>query len=187
MQYINRRGDTYFVFQGTTKTGKPKYFASKRPESSKADRVTELPSEFEFFENPVNATVVIRRRKQSVLTAAERNLLSRLALEHCQVACEVVIDGNALIVYAGSAPRRNSALEAMMPGIEFPFQSGSNLEPGFKFTLSQVQERKYTVERYCYRGAIDGWWELHCLPDVLEPLAVKYLPHLGQESFFELS
>lgn len=186
MQYLNRRGDTYFAFQGTTKTGKPKYFASKKPGSPKAKRVAELPSDFEIFENPVNATVVIRRRKQSLLTAAERNLLARLALEYCQVACEVVIDGDSLVVYAGEPPRHNSVLEAMMPGVSIPIQLNSNFEPGFKFTLTQVEERKFTVERYCYRSAFDGWWQLHSQPNVLESLAVKYLPHLGQESFFEL-
>lgn len=186
MQYVNRRGDTYYAFEGTTKTGKPKYFASKKPDSPKAERVSELPREFEFFENPMNAIVVIRRRKQSLLTAADRNLLSRLALEHCQVPCEVVIDGNALIVYAGPPPRHNSALEAMMPGISLKLQRGSHLEPGFKFTLAQAEKRTFTVERYCYRGAFDGWWPLHSRPDVLESLGARYLPHLGQDSFFEL-
>lgn len=186
MQYINRRGDTYFVFQGTTKTGKPKYYASKKPDSLKATRVTELPREYEIFENPVNAIVVIRRRKQSVLTAADRNFLSRLTLEHGQVACEVVIDGNSLVLYAGPPPLRNSALESMMSGIDFAIRSGFNLEPGFKFTLADVEKRTFTVERYCYLGAIDGWWDLHTRPGVLESLAAKYLPHLGQESFFEL-
>lgn len=186
MQYINRRGDTYFAFQGTTKTGKPKYFASKQPANLKATRVTELPSEYEIFESPVNAMVVIRRRKQSVLTAADRNLLSRLALEHCQVACEAVIDGNSLIVYVGPPRLRNSALKSMVPGIDFAIRNGFNLEPGFKFTLVDVEKRTFTVERYCYRGAIDGWWDLHIRPAVLESLAAKYLPHLGQESFFEL-
>lgn len=186
MEYINRRGQTYFAFQGTTKTGKPKYFASKKPSSPKAARVQELPSDFEFFENPANATVVIRRRKKTLLTVAEGNLLSRLALEHCQVACEVVTVGNALVVYAGPALCPDPALESMMPGVSRAIAASANLEPGFRFKLVDVQDRSFAVERYCYRGSIDGWWPLHGPPAPLEALATEFLPHLGQESFFEL-
>ena len=185
MQYINHRGDVYYAYQGTTKTGKPKYFASKKESSPTATRAEELPSDFEFFENPMNATVVVRRRKKSSVTVAERNLLSRLALEHCQVACSVVIDGNALVVYAGT-PLDISAMGLTMAGQEMASRRACNFEPGFRFNLTRGKERKFTIARYCYRSAIDDWWPLNERPDTLESVALAYLPHLGKESFFEL-
>lgn len=127
MQYINRRSQTYFAFEGTTKTGKPKYFASKKPTSDKASRIEALPAEFEFYENPMNATVVIRRRRPTALTISERNLLARLTLEHSSVNCEVIIDGNSLIVYSSSMRPINSALEKMMPGISKSIAGSANL------------------------------------------------------------
>ncbi len=186
MQFINRRGEVYFAYQGTTKTGKPKYFAPKKQTSPNATRVAELPSDFEFFENPVNATVVVRRRKESELTVAERNQLSRLALELCDVDCEVVIDGNSLVVYACPAIEINTSMEEMMPRIGKSLQRCAKLEPGFKFTLTSLEDRTFSTERYCYRGSVDDWWQLHSLPDTLASAAAKYLPHLGRESFFEL-
>ncbi len=186
MQYINRRGETYFAFQGTTKTGKPKYFASKKSTSANASRVEELPADFEFFENPVNATVVLRRRRTTSLTVAERNLLTRLTLEHSQVNCEVVIDGDSLIVYSSPAPDLNPDLEGLMPGLSQAIADRANLEPGFKFTLVDAEKRLFAIARYCYRGSMDGWFELHGRSASLESLAMHYLRHLGQESYFEL-
>jgi hypothetical protein len=43
MEYTNRKGHRYFVFEGKTKTGKPKYFASRRATSDKAVRLDKLP------------------------------------------------------------------------------------------------------------------------------------------------
>jgi hypothetical protein len=186
MEYINRRGETYFAFQGVTKTGKPKYFASKKLTSLNATRAEALPVAFEFFENPANAMVVIRRRKKSILTIAEKNLLSRLALEHSQARCEVIIDGDSLVVYAGPVCRVNPMLEAMLPGASKRFAENANLEPVFRFTLVDAKDRHFKAERYCYRSSIDGWWSLCCVPAPLEVLAEQYLPHLQQDSFFDL-
>lgn len=186
MQYTNRRGDEYFAFEGITKTGKPKYFASKKPTSNQAARVEVLPTGFEFYENPTNATVVIRRCRPTSLTAAERNLLSRLALEHSSLNCEVIIDGDSLVIYSSPSPKINPALEAMIPGFGKSLVGRSQFEPGFKFTLVNKEQRLFAISRYCYRSSMEGWLELHNRPVSLEPLAKRYLPHLGDESFFEL-
>jgi hypothetical protein len=49
LEYVNRRGDRYFVLQGKTKTGKPKFYCSKRYSGVGVDR---LPDEFAIHENP---------------------------------------------------------------------------------------------------------------------------------------
>ena len=81
VEHINRRGDRYYVFQGRTKTGKPKYYASKSATSQSGQRVDSLPEDFEIFENPGNAAVTVRRRKRSRIVDAERQLVEQLALE----------------------------------------------------------------------------------------------------------
>jgi hypothetical protein len=115
-----------------------------------------LPEGFEFHESPVNATVVIRRRKPSELKTAERNLLSRIALEHCSVRCEVTIEGNSLTLYAGQTPELDPAAEAILPGIGKRIAEQANLEPTFRFTLIDSAERTFAVERFCYRSSVDG-------------------------------
>ncbi|MFY8199573.1 MAG: hypothetical protein ACOVLE_02810 [Pirellula staleyi] len=43
MKYVNRRGDAYYVFQGVTKTGKPKYYVSRKAESAAGIQIDSLP------------------------------------------------------------------------------------------------------------------------------------------------
>ena len=67
IQYENRKGQTYYLHQGTTKTGKPKYFFSMKSEGSLVDRI---PDGFEIYENP-DARVFLRRIRPQIITADE--------------------------------------------------------------------------------------------------------------------
>jgi hypothetical protein len=49
IEHINRRGDTYYLHEGRTKTGKPKYFFSRNRAGTLADSV---PNGFEVYESP---------------------------------------------------------------------------------------------------------------------------------------
>ncbi|KKM87650.1 hypothetical protein LCGC14_1266760 [marine sediment metagenome] len=51
--YINRKEDIYYLHKGKTKTGKPKYFFSKK---RNGDLVEKIPDGYEIYENP-NAQV----------------------------------------------------------------------------------------------------------------------------------
>ena len=55
--YTNAKEKTYYLHQGTTKTGKPKYYFSTQPEGTLAEA---MPEGFELYENP-NAQVFLRR------------------------------------------------------------------------------------------------------------------------------
>ena len=47
------------------------------------------------------------------------------------------------------------------------------------------ERRTFTAERYCFRGAIDGWIFLGG-PSDLKTLVEKYMKFLGTEAFFDL-
>jgi hypothetical protein len=64
-------------------------------------------------------------------------------------------------------------------------QKHSHYSPMFRFALIDEEERYYSVERWCFLGAVDGWYFLSGGAP-LDKLARKFLPHLGKESFFEL-
>ena len=55
--YTNAKEKMYYLHQGTTKTGKPKYYFSTKPEGTLA---ASIPDGFEIYENP-NAQVFLRR------------------------------------------------------------------------------------------------------------------------------
>jgi len=54
-----------------------------------------------------------------------------------------------------------------------------------RFTLHDEDRRTFVVERFCFRGLVDDWMFIG-LPDSLDVVLQEFLPHLGQESFFEL-
>lgn len=85
MEYLNRHGTAYFIFQGVTKTGKPKYFASKKATSDSGTRIESLPDEFEILRiRPMRwslcAGVALRRLLNQNIGSLrkQRNLLATL-------------------------------------------------------------------------------------------------------------
>lgn len=72
LEYVNRQGDSYFVLQGTTKTGKPKYYASRKKQGTLVDQ---MPDGFEFYENPERGVVTVRKRRETQIRPEERTFL----------------------------------------------------------------------------------------------------------------
>src|SRR5207248_10376985 len=63
----NRRGDTFYLHEGRTKTGKAKFFFSRKREGTLAGAV---PAGFEVYENP-NAQVFLRKALPGLVTDEE--------------------------------------------------------------------------------------------------------------------
>ena len=192
LEHVNRRGDRYYIYEGKTKTGKPKYFASKRATSEKGVPVETLPEDFEVSERPDNASVSVRRRKPTRVLPGERELVDRLAVELSACSCaQTIVDGNRIVIYTPDTdPVASEAVFASIFGSSPPGSADwtariTNYSAALRFTLKDVDQRIYIAERFCYRGAIDGWTWIGG-PAPLEPLARELVPHLGKESFFEL-
>ena len=67
VKHVNRKRQTYFLHEGKTKTGKPKYFFSKDSEGTLLDAV---PDGYEIYENP-NAQVFLRKAMPEIITDEE--------------------------------------------------------------------------------------------------------------------
>ena len=188
LEYVNRRGDRYFVLQGKTKTGKPKYYCSKRSAGVGVER---LPEGFEIYENPGNALVSVRKVRPTRIRPFEREELRRLANELAVTAVLVEVEGDSLIVYVSDIdPAASGRLIGLLFGESPPghvdwVTRHASYSPMLRFTLTDEDERLYSLERWCYLGRIDGWIPL-CGGKPLEWLANFSLPHVGCESFYEL-
>ena len=69
MTHTNAKGKTYYLHQGTTKTGKPKYYFAME---SNGELAESIPAGFEIYENP-NAQPTLSRcseRKNRLSSAA---------------------------------------------------------------------------------------------------------------------
>jgi len=53
-----------------------------------------------------------------------------------------------------------------------------------RFRLVDKKRRRFMAERFCFRGAIDGWMHIGG-PDDLKTLLERYMKLLGTEEFFD--
>jgi len=58
-------------------------------------------------------------------------------------------------------------------------------EETMRFELIDADTRTFQALRYCYRGGIDDWIEIGA-SDNLAHLLREFVPHIGQESYYEL-
>jgi len=194
LEYVNRRGDRYFVRQGTTKTGKPKFYCTKQKNPS-GEPVEQLPQGYCIHESPRNGQVSVRKIRPSRIAPIERDLLERWSKELAASQVIVDIEGDSLVVYGSDVNAEESSyLMSLMTGLPVGrrnaqrdwFEKMTTYSPTLRFTLSEEEERLFWCERWCYLGRIDDWMPITGSAQDLETLARKFLPHVGQESFFEL-
>ncbi len=94
--HVNSKGKTYYLHQGVTKTGKPKYHFAMKSEGA---LVQSIPEGFEIYENP-NAQVFLRRIPPKILTDEERQLVEDGMRKYASVkGYKIDVRGKAIVVY----------------------------------------------------------------------------------------
>lgn len=185
IQHVNRRGDTYYLHCGKTKTGKPKWFFSTKKDGNLADAV---PEGYEVYENP-NAQVFLRKLVPQLVTPEEIATVEQgIRVKHFIV--EAKKDAIVVFLPHQDADSLAERLRPLMPfGMGFPsafqVEQHSHYTPMMRFILRDKERRRFSVERWCFLGSIDTWFPL-AAADELSNQVKKFVPHLGKESFFEL-
>jgi hypothetical protein len=186
---VNAKGKTYYLHQGTTKTGKPKYHFSMKSEGHLADSI---PEGFEIYENP-NAQVFLRRVPPKIITDEERQIVEDGMRKYASVTdYKIDVRGKAIIIYTADQdvdtlaglfkdfhpdPTANTKLMTTLRGV-------IQYSPMMQFILDDKEQRLFTAQRYCFRGSIDDWIDID--HGKLAKLVRTYIKHLGKESYFEL-
>jgi hypothetical protein len=187
VEHVNRMGQTYYLHEGKTKTGKPTYFFSMKKDGV---LVEAIPAGYEIYEKP-SAQVFLRKIPPRVVTAEEVAVVERGVRQLANLNNYIIdVEKNGIIVFL---PDQNWDEIATLLGGQFglPARLPAGLErrgsysPMMRFVLADKERRTFRAERWCFRGSIDGWWPLSP-PSDLAPLVARYTPHLGKESFFEL-
>ena len=94
--HTNAKGQTFSLYQGTTKTGKPKYYFAMQSEGTLA---TAVPAGYEIYENP-NAQVFLRRIPPQIITDEEHRVVEEGMRTYAMVKdYKVDVRGNALLIY----------------------------------------------------------------------------------------
>jgi hypothetical protein len=195
VEYTNRRGDTYYLQAGKTRTGKPRYWFGRKLTGEPVDRV---PAGYEIYEHPEAGLVSLRKTKPTEISQLDRDILSdgirRYAgLEHFIVD----VAGNSLVVYLPGMDDREadralsvlanlrSLLSPRMQAAKESMIQTSSYTKMMRFELVNADERVFVVQRWCFRGSVDDWIWVGG-PAALADLVRQYGQHLGKESFYEL-
>jgi len=187
LTYENRKGDTYYLHQGLTKKGNPRYVFSKQKE----DRVLQvIPRGYEIYENP-NGLVFLRRIQPKIFSDEEIAIVENGIRDYADLEFyKVDVKGNAIIIYlplqdVGAIKEVISQSTLKTPAeINHILQSMITFAPEMQLILTDKEKRLFSLKRYCYRG-FGSWIILETSSD-LESLAKKYFKHLEKESFFDL-
>jgi len=191
--YTNRKGFTYLLNKGVTKTGKPRYYFSRE---QKDEPVEEIPPGYQISESVNGIVSLVKIRPQLILpkeVASVETVLKRhpktknyrIAVKNNQIviyervgldadAFADLFDGAGLFVSRRDKERAEEFLDRT-----------AQFTPVMRFILDDQETREYHAERWCYRGSIDDWiYAGHS--GKIDQLAKKLTPKLGTDDFFEL-
>jgi hypothetical protein len=172
----NRKLQTYYLKVGTTKTGKPRYYASMNAE--KGDNASAMPEGYAFTEN-INGQVSVGKPKASPIEASEFDLVMA-QVEKLDCNCRAEIKENTIVLHTANEP---------MLMDEHPFMHTARLkeyhtrnayyQAMLRFILVDKKSRLFQSERMCFRG--ETRWIWMSSPAPLKKVAAKYIPLLDDE------
>jgi len=196
INYTNRKGQTYTLYRGQTKTGKPRYYFG-RSGSDQGEPVAELPAGFKISES-VDGVVSLVKDHLPLIQPAEVVAVEKEVKQHAQARrYRVAVKHNCIEVYEQAGPNYDTLFnEPEMAQLFTPTpdqirqlqsieECHAQYTPVLLFFLLDPKQRLFGAKRMCYLGSIDGWLDLHRTGSV-EELASTLIPTLGTDQFYEL-
>ena len=192
--YTNRKGVSYTLYKGQTRTGKPRYYFGRSGESQ-GEPVEELPPGFTVSES-VNGVVSLVKDRPSLILPEEVAAIEATLQQHPHARqYRISVKHNRIEIYEQNMPdigvlvHELGLAEQVDPGrlsqLQAEQERYTQYAPVLRFTLLDPSRREFGVERMCYRGSIDGWLQLRHMGSVGK-VARTVIPTLGTEQFFEL-
>ena len=190
--YTNRKGKTYYLCQGVTKTGKPRYYMALEPKDEPVDQV---PEGYEIRES-VNGVVSLAKKRPLQILPQERAAVEAAIERHPKSRnYRIDVKGKQIVIYERTGPD----VEDLMPmlrmvggasagqieALQEHLDQGAHFTPVMRFTLLDEEKRTFYTERWCYLGSIDDW--IHIGSDgPVHLLAQRFVPKLGSDALFEV-
>jgi hypothetical protein len=195
VSYTNRKGVTYTLYRGHTRSGKPRYYFGRHGQDQ-GEPVTELPPGFTISES-VNGVISLVKDRPALMQPEEIAAVEAAVQQHPEARrYRVAVKGKRIEVYEQVGPDYNELVSHLrIPGLSRPGlaeelraleERHAQYTPVLRFTLLDPKQRRFGSERMCYLGSIDGWLELHGHTGLVAELARALIPTLGTEQFFEL-
>jgi hypothetical protein len=190
--YTNRKSQTYTLYKGKTKTGKPRYYFGRE---GQGEPVMELPPGFTISES-VNGVVSLVKDRPSLIQVEEIAVVEAAVKQHPNARHYRVSAKHDRIEVYEQIGFDYDALESLLPKfgllnpevvqqLQATEEQHAQFSPVLRFILFDVPHRQFKAQRMCYRGSIDGWLELMQMGSITE-LAQTLIPTLSTDQFYEL-
>ncbi len=185
--YQNRMGVTYYLHEGRTTTGKPRYFFAK---TMGPGMLSEMPGGVEVSES-INGVVSVRRKTTDRAAVPEEDVkvVQEAVGRHLHLKGYMVRAVDSAVVIFEPHPRP-SELRAFAERYGTSYRASNFIEERMKkaqYAPIMKFEREsdgYVVLRMTYRGK--GGWSWPLGAGKLGGLAKKFVPSIGTEAFFDL-
>lgn len=190
--YTNRKGHTYYLSRGVTKTGKPRFYFAREPQG---EPVEQLPEGYTISES-INGIVSLARTRPALIRPDE---VAAVEAERSRLpdARKYRVDTrqDRIIIYE----RVGADIDEILAMMKLPFppsratldelradqERRAQYSPVLRFILLDPAQRTFRTERMCYLGSIDDWIDVFPQGPIKQ-LARDVLPRLGTDEFFEL-
>jgi hypothetical protein len=191
--YTNRKGHTYYLYLGNTKTGKLRYYFAREPKEESPDQI---PDGYRISESVNGAVSLVKDRPQLILPQEVASVEAVLARHPKYRDYRVAVQKNQIVIYERLGPDVEtlsaifgnvSALQSDIVKMRLQEQLDkmARFSPIMRFILVDPENREFRAERWSYLGNVEDW--INIAESVkLEKLARRLIPKLGTDDFFEL-
>ena len=190
--YTNRKGVTYTLCKGVTKTGKPRYFFAREPQG---EPVEAIPEGYEIRES-VNGVVSLAKVRLGHILAEEVAVVVAAIQRHPRGRnYRVDVKPDRIDIYELVSRGMDEVLAVfddvltpeLLAEIRADRERYGQYTAEMRLILTDEERRLFRAERMCYRSSVDGWLPLRNIGTAsIEQLARRLVPTLGTDAFFEL-
>ena len=194
ISHTNRKGQTFFLGQGITKTGKPRYFFSK---TGGPDALEQIPAGH-HIEESVNGVVSLVKDRQPLILPEEIHLVEDALRRHPKGNnYRVSAKGKQVIIYerlgADAEDMANIfgktllmySRQELLEGIQALLDKNAQYSPMLHFNLVDTAARTFCAERATYMSSLPEWVNI-CDCGPLQSLVDQIIPLLDTDEYFEL-
>ncbi len=194
ISHTNRKGQTFFLCQGVTKTGKERYFFSNR---AAENALKEIPAGY-HIEESVNGVVSLVKDRKQVIRPEEIQLVEDALRRHPKGNnYRVSAKGKQIILYERLGPDAKDMAEIfgktlpmysrqeLLEGMQAMLDKTAQYSPMLHFKLVNTADRTFCAERATYASSLPEWVNI-CDCGPLQSLVNEIIPLLDTEEYFEL-
>ncbi len=190
--YTNRKGVTYYLCQGQTKTGKVRYYFARAPQDMP---IATIPTGYVITES-VNGIVSLVKDRPSLITPAESAIVEAAVSRHPQAhKYRVARKHKQIDVYEQWGPDATELASLLHQDLGVPRAAALAHMQGFvertatytqviHFLLEDGTTRTFRAERLLSLGIEDDWIPVGW--GTLTDLVQRAIPALGTDDFYDL-